>query len=155
MSGGVSLWCARAGLEKQEVALDEAHAHGLHALVKQVSTLSCLFTLKQWLCVGAWLFSLNPTFPQWNFTDQLWHCSLGLCLHIKLIAQIKVWTRSAEIPGQVIHASGFGRLALITAFAFHLGFAKPGRSGVDAEIIVRHVRGFQTEASNPPACCGT
>ena len=48
------------------------------------------------------------------------------------------------IPRQVIYKSGFRvLLSLIETITFHLGFIKPGRSEVETEIIVKHVRGFK------------
>lgn len=50
------------------------------------------------------------------------------------------------IPRQVIYKSGLRvLLSLIETFAFHLGFIKPGRSEVETEIIVKHVRGFNNK----------
>lgn len=50
------------------------------------------------------------------------------------------------IPRQVIYKSGFRvLLSLIETITFHLGFIKPGRSEVETEIIVKHVRGFKNK----------
>ena len=52
----------------------------------------------------------------------------------------------AVIPRQVIYKSGFRvLLSLITSFAFHLGFIKPGGSEFETEITVKHVRGFKNK----------
>lgn len=60
--------------------------------------------------------------------------------------QIGVWKSSAwVISGQVIYKSEF-LFSLIETFAFHLGFIKPGRSEVETEILVKHVRGFKNKS---------
>lgn len=57
-----------------------------------------------------------------------------------------VWKSSVcVIPGQVIYKSEF-LLSLIGTFAFHLGFIKLGRSEVETEILVKHVRGFKNKS---------